>query len=63
MLDAWLMELPEWVATLFTLDVLLQIAALVALPALAGLAQRLLERWLVRVSARVTDWPFIGQVP
>jgi small-conductance mechanosensitive channel len=57
------MELPEWIATLFTLDVLLQIAVLVLLPALAGLAQRLLERWLARMSARVTDWPFIGQVP
>jgi potassium efflux system protein len=51
------------VATLFTLDVLLQIAVLVALPALAGLAQRFLERWLVRMRTRMTAWSFIGQVP
>lgn len=63
MVESWLEELPDWVATLFTLDVLLQIAVLVALPGLAGLAQRFMERWLVRVRARMTAWSFIGQVP
>ena len=47
----------------FHLDALLQIAVLVALPALAGLAQRFLERWLVRARAKVTAWSFIGHVP
>jgi small-conductance mechanosensitive channel len=63
MLESWLEDLPAWAATLFTLDVLLQIAALVALPALAGLVQRFLDRRLSRVRERATAWPVTGQVP